>query len=62
MLRNNLAVLAECLCNRSRAVLQVNTVLDLLDGEGITFLDGGRSNSAGQGKSRCEVCEGRHVR
>lgn len=62
MLRNDLAVFAESLSDLGRAVLQVDAVLDLLDGERIALLDGGSNDSAGQGKSRGEVGEGRHVR
>lgn len=62
MLRNDLAVLAQGLCDLTRTVLQVDVVLDLLDRERIALLDRVGDNCAGQGKSRCEVCEGRHVR
>ena len=62
MLRNDLAVLAKSLSDLGRAVLQVDTVLDLLDREHITLLNGGSNDSAGQGKSRSEVGDGRHVR
>lgn len=62
MTRNGLAKLAQGLCDLGRAVFQVHTVLDLLHGEGIALLDGSGSDSAGQGKSRGEVGEGRHVR
>jgi hypothetical protein len=58
--RDGLAVLAQCLCDLRRTVLQVNAVLDLLNGEGIALLNGSGGNGAGQGQSRCEVCEGRH--
>lgn len=62
MLRDDLAILAKGLRNLGRTVLQVNVVLDLLNRESIALLNRCRNNGAGQGKSRCEVGEGRHVR
>lgn len=62
VMRDDLAVLAQSLCDLSGTVLQLNVVLDLLDRECVALLDGGRNDCAGQGESRREVCEGRHVR
>lgn len=62
VLRNDLAILAKGLRDLTGTVLQMDVVLDLLYRKSITLLYRSSSNSAGQGKSRCEVSEGRHVR